>query len=209
MFSHLKGTTLESSFQIKLDSSTLAAPGESVFECRAAGPWLLGFSTWLEQMISSRELNKDFYFSRFPPSIESLSSYLLNGPINNPNQILLLIIDNTKKLHGHLGFKVDNSGNVEFDNLLRTSNDYPGIIRLAVEEILSWSTEELSFSEYVLKVISTNQRAIDLYKELGFIIQETISLKIEHLPNGVTNLVPSKNEISDCVEEMLIMKRKF
>jgi len=209
LFSHLKGVSFKSSFNLNLDSRNFTTSGDSLFECKVAGPWILDFHTWLEQMMNSRESNREMYFSRFPPSVDSLTSYLVNGPINNPNQVLFLIIDKSRKLHGHVGFKIDKSESVEIDNLLRTSNEFPGIIRFALGEILNYCTEEFGFLKYSLKVSSRNERAIKLYQEFGFEIQNVILLKTENLSNGITNLVPADNGISDCVEKMLIMERKY
>lgn len=209
MFSHFKGSTFETSFQFILDSSTRGISADLPFECRVAGPWLLNVESWLIQMKDSRELNKEMYFSRFAASLESLTTYLDKGPIKNPNQILFLIVDGLGSLYGHVGLKVDHTGYVQVDNVLRVAGGSPGIIKVALKEILTWGNKSLGISEYGLQVISTNQRAIELYQELGFFLQERKYLRIETMTNHSTNLVPSTKENSNTIEEMLIMKIKF
>jgi RimJ/RimL family protein N-acetyltransferase len=209
MFSHFKGSTFESSFRLVLNSKIQDNSADLALECRVAGAWLLNFESWLVQMKDARELNREMYFSRFPPSIESLTRYLERGPIESPNQILFLIADGKKTLYGHVGLKLNNPGEIHVDNVLRVAGGSPGIIGKALQEILTWGNKNLGISEYGLQVISTNQKAIQLYQGLGFLFEESKNLRIENLPNNCTSLVPSTKENSNTTEEMLIMKVKL
>ena len=205
MFSEFKEATFEKSYSFKLDSMPKGIPVDLTFECKVAGPWLLGFKPWIEQMKDVRELHKKMYFSRFPASMESTKKYLLNGPIGNPNQILFLILDLAGTLHGHVGLKLDHKGIVNVDNVLRINNGSPGVMKVALQEILTWGNTTLGVSEYSLRVISTNVRGIALYKELGFSVRERINLKTENFLDGSVILSPSTKNHSNTTEEMLIM----
>lgn len=209
MFSHYKGLTRETSFCISVDSKFLGASENLNLECRVAGPWLLSINEWLEQMKNSREINREMYFSRFPPSLESLSKYLLDGPLGNESQVLFLVIDKVGKLHGHVGLKVNPDGSVEVDNVLRISNSLPGVMKITLNEVIHWGNRDLGFSQYSLKVISTNSRAIKLYKDLGFTLREKQFLKVTTLPGGLTNLMPVSKEDSNTKEEMFTMEKVF
>jgi hypothetical protein len=209
IFSQYKGLTREASFCISLDSKFLGVPESMNPECRVAGPWLLSKNEWLEQMKNSREINKEMYFSRFPPSLESLSKYLLGGPLGNENQVLFLVIDRIGRLHGHVGLKVNPDGNVEIDNVLRLSNSLPGVMKITLNEVIHWGNRNLGFNQYSLKVISTNFRAIKLYNDLGFTLREKQFLKFTVLPDGVTNLIPTSKEDSNTKEEMFTMEKVF
>jgi RimJ/RimL family protein N-acetyltransferase len=208
-FSEYKGLRQESSFSLSIDSSILGFRDGLKLECRVAGSWLLGRDIWLEQMRDARDESKEMYFARFPPSIESLSTYLLTGPIMNKSQILFLIIDKTDNLYGHVGLKVDESGNVEIDNILRTSRDLPGIMKIALDKIMCWGSQCLGISEYFLKVISTNRRAISFYNSVGFSLQDERHLRIERVTNEILQLIPVSVIESNTEEKMLIMKRLF
>ncbi len=207
IFSQFKGNTKEASFCLHIDSKLLSIPADLSLECRAAGPWLLSIDDWLQLMKDSRELNSGMYFSRFPPSLGSLVEYLSEGPLGNQNQILFLLIDQVGNLHGHIGLKLDSEGNVEIDNVLRISSDFPGIMRIALNKIMLWGQRYLGFRQYFLKVISTNDRAIKLYRDLGFALRESIPLKVKIDPNGLTNLSPTSKEESNTKEEMFIMEK--
>jgi hypothetical protein len=209
VFSQFKGLTFENSYCFKLDSSFQEISADLSFECKAVGPWLLNYRPWLEQMMDMRELNREMYFSRFPPSINSLTRYLVKGPIENPNQILFLIFDQLGILHGHAGLKLDLAGNFNIDNVLRIDRNSPGVIRMALQAILTWGNKILGISEYSLQVISTNKRAIAIYNELGFSIQKRMNLRTKNLSDGITNLVPSTKENSNTAEEMFIMTIKL
>lgn len=209
MFSQFKGSTFENSYCLKLDSSFQEISADLYFECKAVGPWFLNSKPWLEQMMEIRELNREMYFSRFPPSINSLTRYLVKGPIENPNQILFLILDQLGILHGHVGLKFDLAGNFNIDNVLRITRSSPGVIRMALQKILTWGNEILGISEYSLQVISTNKRAIAIYNELGFTLQKRVNLRTKNFSDGITNLVPSTKENSNTAEEMFIMTIKL
>lgn len=209
MFSQFKGSTFENSYCFNLDSSFQKIPSDLSFECKAVGPWLLNYKPWLKQMMDSRELNREMFFSRFPASISSLTRYLVKGPIENPNQILFLIFDQLGILHGHVGLKQDLTGNFNIDNVLRITRGTPSVIRMALRAILTWGNEKFGISEYRLQVISTNKRAIAIYNELGFSIQKRIKLRTENFSDGLTSLVPSTKRNSNTAEEMFIMTIKL
>jgi hypothetical protein len=209
VFSASKRAALTSDFTLPLDfvdSKVSAAP---IFECLVAGPWLLNSLSWLEQMKNARELNKQMYFSRFPASIGSLSNYLTQGPIENPNQILFLIVDQSKSLYGHVGLKVNSLGKIEIDNVLRISTTAPGIMKAALNEVMKWGQNSIGITEYQLQVISTNIKAISFYDRLGFHVIGKEKLKIVDLGHGITNLVPTIAEFSNTFEELILMKKKF
>lgn len=208
-FIRYKGSTLETSLSLGLGSKKFGDLEGFNLECKAAGIWLLSEAEWLEQMMNSRESNRDMYFSRFPPSIESLSEYLLKGPLGNKDQILFLVIDQNGNLQGHIGLKLVTDGNAEIDNVLRISRNHPGVMKFALNEIMRWGNSDLGIAEFVLKVISTNTRAINLYEELGFSLKERFRLRIESHPSGLMALTPTSQEESNTEEEMFIMGKSF
>jgi hypothetical protein len=209
MFSQFKGTTRESSYNFKIRSDFQGILGDHSLECRVAGPWLLSKTHWLKQMMDQRELNKEMYFSRFPPTITSLKNYLNNGPIQDVNQILFLVLEKSDILHGHAGFKLDSFGCMNLDNVLRITNGPTGIMKIVLNEILNWGNKILNVSEFTLKVISTNTKAITLYKKLGFYEHKVVNLRTKELPNGIMSLVPIEKNHSNTIEKMIIMKIKI
>jgi RimJ/RimL family protein N-acetyltransferase len=208
-FTKFKGLTLEESFRLSLRVKQLDVSEYYNLECRVAGLWLLSINEWLELMMNMRESNREMYFSRFPPSIDSLSKYLLSGPLRDENQILFLLLDEDRNLLGHVGLKLAPGGNAEVDNVLRTSRKFPGVMKIAIDAVMLWGNSNLGIKEYSLKVISTNDRAINLYEELGFTIKERRSLRVDSHPNELTKLTPVSKEKSNTQEEMLIMGKVY
>jgi len=207
VFENFKGTTSEDSLNLPLYAEIEVSASRLEYSFRVAGNWLLDKQLWLEQMMNAREDNREMYFSRFPPSIETLCEYLKVGPIENPNQILFLVIDKSGDLIGHAGLKVHNLDQVEIDNVLRISDESPGIMEIALTELLSWSQKTLTINTFKLQVIGTNTRAIALYSKFGFITVEKKSLRIEHLDNGLTRLLQCPENQANTEEEMLIMEK--
>jgi hypothetical protein len=206
MFQDLKGSTFESSFALPLNCDNISISKKIKLECRVAGPWILDSTNWLEQMMNARDSNKQMYFSRFSPSISSLSNYLARGPIENPNQILFSVVDQSRVLYGLVGLKLNPMGIVNVDNVLKISKVLPGIMKVALLKVMAWANHSIGIKEFELQVISTNTKAIALYSSVGFNVKERISLRVESLDGGITNLVPSEIKFSNTFEEMLIMK---
>ena len=209
MFQATKKAALEGKFALPLEFLDHRTSASSTFECLVAGPSLINSFSWLEQMKNARELSKQMYFSRFPASIESLSNYLTQGPIENPSQILFLIVDQSKSLYGHVGLKVNSLGKIEIDNVLRTSTTAPGIMKVALNEVMKWGRNLMGITEYRLQVISTNSKAISFYDNLGFYVIAKEKLKIVELGHGMTNLVPTQAEFSNTFEELILMEKNF
>ena len=209
MFENFKGPTSEDSLNLPLYAEIEDSASRLEYSFRAAGNWLLDKSLWLEQMMNAREDNREMYFSRFPPSLETLCEYLKVGPIENPNQILFLVIDKSGDLIGHAGLKVPNLDQVEIDNVLRISDESPGIMEIALTELLSWSHKTLTINTFKLQVISTNTSAIALYSKLGFNNVEKKSLRIERLNGGLTRLSPCLESLSNIDEKMYLMEKRF
>jgi len=82
-------------------------------------------------------------------------------------------------------------------------------MKISLNEVIHWGNRNLGFSQYSLKVISTNSRAIRLYKDLGFTLREKRFLRVTALPGGLTNLMPVSKEDSNTKEEMFTMEKFF
>ena len=79
-------------------------------------------------------------------------------------------------------------------------------MKVALLKVIAWANHSMGIKEFELQVISTNTKAIALYSNVGFNVKERISLRVESLDGGITNLVPSEINFSNTFEEMLIMK---
>ena len=72
---------------------------------------------------------------------------------------------------GHVGlFRFDfESKSVEVDNIVRGEEGVaPGVIQTAIAAMLDWAFDELGCEATTLRVMSDNDRAIKLYRRLGY-----------------------------------------
>jgi len=209
MFAVFKGSSIVNTFSLPVFVSDTSSKIKSEFSCKAVGAWLLNKPNWLEQMMLAREKSREMYFSRFPPSLESLRNYLITGPIENPNQILFLIINQSGGLCGHVGLKMNPHGGLDLDNVLRISSGSPGFMEASLSEVFIWAGEELGVMEFTGQVISSNTKALDFYSKLGCTIIERKNLRIGEFQGGISQLMPCEKELSNTAEEMLIFEKRF
>jgi RimJ/RimL family protein N-acetyltransferase len=209
MFAVLKGTSIFNTFSLPVFVSDSSSKIEFEYSCKAVGAWLLEKPDWLRQMMLAREKNREMYFSRFPPSLESLRNYLEIGPIGNPNQILFLIINRTGELCGHVGLKINPRGGLDIDNILRISEESPGIMEASLGEMISWAREKFGVLEFTGQVISTNTNALDFYSKLGCTIIERKNLRIEEFQGGISKLIPCEKNLSNIADEMFVLEIRF
>lgn len=116
-----------------------------------------------------RKENEHWYLSQFPVSIERTTTWFVEKVIDIADR-MLFIIQISGRYIGHVGlFRFDlDRQTCEIDNILRGENDYPGIMGCAVRGMMSWAKSNLKLNGYSLKVLSDNQRAIKLYRNLGY-----------------------------------------
>jgi ribosomal protein S18 acetylase RimI-like enzyme len=207
LFNHLKKSEIERSLEFALYSQ--GDMGSSHLYCKPVGSWIFENQDWLEQMMAARENSKEMYFARFPPSLKSLKEYLVKGPINNPNQILFVILDNEQQLFGHFGFKLGESKTIEVDNVLRIKNGHAGALSVGIDRLMSFLVANHGCLEFSLKVLSTNNRAIRLYESLGFALDKEYFLKLEQLEGDITSLTPCQKLNSNVDAKMQIYKKKY
>jgi RimJ/RimL family protein N-acetyltransferase len=80
---------------------------------------------------------------------------------------------------GHVGlyrFDYENRA-CEIDNIVRGESIIPGIMTFAVNTLIDWSKRVLKLRTLYLTVYQDNERAIKLYRRVGFVDSYTIPLK--------------------------------
>ena len=180
---------------------------QNSYICKVVGSWILENDALLERMMNRRELNREMYFSRFTPSIDSLRNYLRNGPIDNPNQILFVIVDKDQKFYGHFGFKMVNPKELEVDNVMRIEGGAHGILTFALNQLILEVSKITGIRNFSLKVLSKNEKAIRLYSNLGFNLFQKLPLKVVSDSSGNETLIPCENTSSNTDQEMCILKK--
>jgi RimJ/RimL family protein N-acetyltransferase len=91
---------------------------------------------------------------------ENQDALVLVAELNNEIIGLLFFVPQTKKKNSHTG---------EFGVNVHPDYQHIGIGRVLVEELLKWAKENSRIEKVFLTVFHTNHKAIQLYKNLGFI----------------------------------------
>lgn len=116
-----------------------------------------------------RKENEMWFLSQFNVTTERTSNWFKEKVIETPDRLLFIIkVDN--EYIGHAGlFRFDFENKMcEIDNIVRGEPKYPGIMGNAVMNMMKWGRATLELTNYLLKVISDNERAVRFYKRLGF-----------------------------------------
>lgn len=122
----------------------------------------------------------EFWFpSQFPVSFGRTRVWLQQRVIDEPDRLLCMIRVHDTYI-GHVGlYRFDfKTGTCEIDNIVRGRREYPGIIASAISLMMSWGTRELGLKGYTLETTSDNEKALKLYKSLGF--EESKRVKTEN-----------------------------
>ena len=116
-----------------------------------------------------RKDNEAFFLSRFEVTFERTLSWYSKHLQDKPDR-LLFIIGTDNGYVGHVGlFRFDFAlRTCEIDNIVRGESAYPGIMGAAILTMMKWGKETLGLEGYTLKVLGDNERAIRLYKKLGY-----------------------------------------
>ena len=205
-FNQFKSTILnfDTSFSLKLgESSDFEFTN---FKMIPAGSWLLGSEMLINRMIDSRDLNRNFFFQRFKPSIAGMKSYL-NGPIFDDQRILFIVFSKDGEPLGHMGLKLHSPRSLEVDNLMKFESTATGLMSVSFAQMLAWSHHLFGEIQTIAQVISTNQRAINFYEDFGFKVSHKIRLKVAISAEGVASLNDCPVEESDTEVTKLIMTR--
>jgi len=116
-----------------------------------------------------RKENEIWFPSQFNVTTERTTKWFKDKVTNAPDKLLFMIKAGDDYI-GHVGlFRFDFEANTcEIDNIIRGEPAYPGIMYDAIKNMMDWGRNMLGLKNYSLKTFSYNEKAIKLYKRLGF-----------------------------------------
>jgi RimJ/RimL family protein N-acetyltransferase len=91
---------------------------------------------------------------------QNSNSLILIAELNNQITGLLFFISNTKKKNSHTG---------EFGVSVHPGFQGLGIGRFLIQTLLDWAKDNSNIEKVYLNVFDTNENAVKLYKDLGFV----------------------------------------
>ncbi len=127
-----------------------------------------------------RQENASAFPTQFPVTLSGTADWLRRRLLEAEDRLLFLVADARGRLVGHLGLAnaLGESAEVELDNVVRGVRGVaPGIMSLAVQALLDWTTEHLRPRQIHLRVFEDNTHAVAFYRRLGFAEAQRIPLR--------------------------------
>lgn len=105
-----------------------------------------------------------------PPTLEGTKLWLQKYVLDVNNKVLFLVVNDSGCRIGHMGWaNCSDLRSMEIDNVVRgITNSEKGIMSKALLAMIRWAKESLFPETIFLRVIPTNNHAIDFYKKLSF-----------------------------------------
>lgn len=156
---------------------------------------LMGDDKVIQDLTEWRNTNVNAYPTQFIATKKSTENWFAKGLIENDGRILFLIVTNSGKTIGHIGFNgcINLKHNFEIDNVVRGILDSPkGIMGAAMNSLINWAQNMLPVESINLRVMSDNDHAINFCLKNGFIKKSLIPLS-----RSVDGDMISYNEILD------------
>ncbi len=124
-------------------------------------------------------------------SIENEIKWIQN--LNDNPSSLLLIAENNNNIIGLLFFvpntKIKNSHSGEFGVNVHPTFQGIGIGQALTEKLLKWGRQNKQIEKLFLQVFATNDKAINLYKKLGFIEEGRHIKAIKQVDGTYTDII--------------------
>jgi RimJ/RimL family protein N-acetyltransferase len=157
---------------------------------------LAGDASVLDALYRWRLAHMQAFLTRFTPSLDSTSKYLLSYSLPDSKRVLFLIDDLTGRHVGHIGLCNITPASIELDNVVRgESVNIPSFMVSAQKTLLSWAFSQLDVPLAYLNVLEDNKRAIRSYSKTGFVARTSTPLGREEIEGG-HRLVPLSGPVS-------------
>jgi len=137
----------------------------------------------IKKLTEWRNANVDVYPTQFVATVESTLLWMKERLLKAPDCILFLVVDNTGKTIGHIGFNgcLNDDQLFEIDNVVRgDSSASPGLMSKAMITILEWARITINVDGFFLRVMNDNPKAIDFYTRNSWVEDRRIPLVCEN-----------------------------
>jgi RimJ/RimL family protein N-acetyltransferase len=149
-------------------------------------------------LTDGRNENFKSFLTTFIATKERTRNWLVKDVAFDNSRIIFVIRElNSNKIYGYAGLAFGDKlqKNIEVDAVVRFGNQrIPGIMRIAVLELVQWALNHLNFTEVWVRVLSDNS-AISFYENCGFVKQrESVLYESVNDADGLTNLTQDPKE---------------
>jgi RimJ/RimL family protein N-acetyltransferase len=110
-----------------------------------------------------------FIPSTRPITVTGTKEWLQKRVIGEKDRLLFLVVVKDTPI-GHVGLYRYNPGNnsMVIDNVIRGVPGYPGVMGEAIKTMMRWAKHTLHIRSFLVDCSSNNEKAIALYKRIGF-----------------------------------------
>jgi len=158
------------------------------------GQYFLDDHDEIETLARWRNIGANTCSFRFKVDQESIKCWLQGDVFKSASKILFLVTNAQGRTVGHMGLaSIDSpTHSLEIDDFVGWEDDLPlDIFSYCLKALIAWATKSMYTEGYILRVHSSNTRAISFYKKNGFREVKHTFLKSEP---------PSTPELSRLVE---------
>jgi RimJ/RimL family protein N-acetyltransferase len=134
---------------------------------------------WVSLICKWRSDNQIGFANLFENTEEKTKNWIDNILLPRKDRILFMVYTMDSIPIGHLGFSSFNfeTQSCEIDNVVRGEKAIKkGLMRFAMQTIMTWGKQELGLKDIYLKVLSHNWHAVRFYRHLGFKTLHSIPL---------------------------------
>jgi perosamine synthetase len=128
-------------------------------------------SELLKKLTEWRNTNVEVYPTQFTATLESTTAWMKERLLAVSDRMLFLVVDNTGKVVGHIGFNGchNDSFLFEIDNVIRGVDGISkGLFSKAMNSLIEWARKTINVNGFFLRVMEDNLKAIEFYKRNSF-----------------------------------------
>lgn len=139
-------------------------------------------------LVSWRNQNRESFISCDEVDFESTTKWFRTQVLENTNRQLFWILSTDKVHIGHIGILYDEEGErFELDSVLKGIDSDGGIMWLALRYLEKLMHEKFSASRLYLRVLESNQKAINFYRRNGY--EESQNTEISYTINDSRKVI--------------------
>lgn len=142
----------------------------------------------LQKITDWRNINVEVYPSQFTATLDSTRAWMKDRLLAIPDRILFLVVDNTGRHIGHIGFNgcCNDDFLFEIDNVIRGVHGVgKGFFSKAMYSLIEWARKTINVNGFFLRVMQDNHKAIEFYKHNSFYEECLIPLVRENKGDAI------------------------
>ncbi len=127
------------------------------------------------QMMRWRISNQQYYATQPVITEESFRNWFVKYVFGMP-KMLFWVLDYKGNPIGHMGLRFRKNV-CEIDNVVRGESEDKGRMGQALKTLIGWALKNIPIDKIYLRVLSTNEHAIEFYKKNGFIPKRKVIVR--------------------------------